>query len=385
MTNISTFSESLKSVPDTRKPQGIRYKLHNLLTIMVLAMLSGCDDFESMALFCKTKSSFLCEYGLLDGKNYPSHDLFRLLLMRLDKKIFGNLLVAWLETMELPHNGDLAKEQKAIHVDGKVIRATRTSEHSKTGLLVLNAYCSNTSITIGQELLEKKSCEKKAIPSFLTGLYLRDAVVTIDAIATMTHVAAIIIAKEGDYILALKKNNKHFFNEVADFFKHFPGTPIVSDCSQTIDKQGLRTDVRTCSIITDLRFFSDACHWAGLKTLVEIRSQRTLNGETTTELRYYLSSLDHTASSLMSAIRRHWQVENKLHWHLDVAFNEDKSRLRERNAALCLAMLRKFALTLLKKSSSKESIKTQRLALAWDEQQLLNLLNLLNFNNLQIC
>jgi predicted transposase YbfD/YdcC len=191
-----------------------------------------------------------------------------------------------------------------------------------------------------------------------------------------------IIAKEGDYILALKKNNKHFFNEVSDFFTHFKGTKIVSDVSQTIDKQGLRTDTRTCSIITELRYFADAAEWEALKTLIEIRSERTYQGKTTVEFRYYLSSLAADATSLMQAIRRHWHIENRLHWHLDVAFNEDKLRLRQRNATLCLAILRRFALALLKKSSSKESIKAQRLAIAWDEQQLINLINLLNINSL---
>jgi hypothetical protein len=139
MTDIAAFAQSLTSIPDTRKPQGIRYKLHNLLTIMVLSMLSGCDDFESMALFCKSKSEFLCKHGLLDGKNYPSHDLFRLLLMNLDKKIFGNLLVAWLDSITNPDVNATLLEKTLIHVDGKVLRATRTSEHTKTALVVTPA------------------------------------------------------------------------------------------------------------------------------------------------------------------------------------------------------------------------------------------------------
>ena len=381
MTNIEVFKTELAKIKDFRKPQGKRYQLHNILTLMVLGILSGCDDYEAMALFCRTKAEFLRSHGLMDEKNMPSHDLFRYIMMHLDKTVFSHLLCAWLESIEIPLIDNQNLEKRMIHVDGKVLRATRTSEHSRTGLLVLNAYCSDTHITIGELLVEKKSCEKTAIPEIIKTLHLSDAVVTIDAAGTMKHVAAAIVDKGGDYILALKKNNKHFFNEVSDFFKHFPDTSLIKDVSQSVDKQGLRTDTRTCSLITDLRFFSDAPDWKNLKTLVHLKSQRTLNGKTTVEDRFYLTSLQHDAESLLSGIRRHWTVENSLHWQLDVAFNEDKLRLREKNAALCMAVLRRFALAIFKKSDSKESIKAQRLAVAWSENTLLKLLN---NNNLQI-
>lgn len=384
MHNIELFTETLKSITDFRKPQGQRYKLHNLLTIMVLAMLSGCDDFESMALYCKKKATFLRERGLLDEKNFPSHDLFRWIMLHLDKAAFSKILCAWLDSFENHLSADesikLLKEKRLIHIDGKVLRATRTSEHSRTGLLVLNAYCSNTHVTIGEMLVEKKSCEKTAIPLIINTLDLKNDIVTIDAAGTMTHVAAAIVDKKGDYILALKKNNKLFYNEVQSFFHHFEGTTLIKDIAQSIDKQGLRMDTRTCSIITDLQYFPDAQAWKNLKTLVLIKSQRTLNGKTTIEERFYLSSLRYDAAALLDAIRRHWSIENNLHWSLDVAFNEDKLRLKEKNAALCMAVLRRFALALIKKSDSKESIKAQRLAMAWNDQDLINLLNINSLN-----
>lgn len=124
-------------------------------------------------------------------------------------------------------------------------------------------------------LVEKKSCEKTAIPLIIDTLDLKNDIVTIDAAGTMTHVAAAIVDKKGDYILALKKNNKLFYNEVLSFFYNFEGTTLIKDVAQTADKQGLRTDIRTCSIITDLQYFPDAQAWKNLKTLVLIKSQRT--------------------------------------------------------------------------------------------------------------
>lgn len=375
MCNIELLTENLRTITDFRKPQGQRYKLHNLLTIMVLAILSGSDDFESMALFCIKKVDFLCERGLLDGKNSPSHDLFRWILMHLDKAAFSQLLCAWLDSFDPLAEQSALTDKRLIHIDGKVLRATRTSEHSRTGLLVLNAYCSNTHVTIGEMLVDKKSCEKAAIPLIINTLDLRNDVVTIDAAGTMTAVAAAIIAKKGDYILALKKNNKLFYNEVSSFFYNFTGTTLIQDTAQSIDKQGIRTDIRSCAIITDLKYFPDAAEWKNLKTLVLIKSQRTMNNKTTNEERFYLSSLQWDAKPLMDAIRKHWSVENNLHWHLDVAFNEDKLRLKEKNAALCMAVLRRFALALITKSQSKESVKAQRLAIGWNDEDLIKVLN----------
>lgn len=380
MTNIDFFYEALNSLKDFRKPQGQRYNFHKILTIIILSIASGCDDFESMALFCRKKSDYLIGRQLLDGKNYPSHDLFRYFLMSLDKAALAKLLVMWLELNENPKPSTETPVPKLIHIDGKVLRATRTAEHTRTGLTVLSAFCSNTSVTIGAQLIDKKSCEKTAIPQLIETLYLENAVVTIDAIGTMKHVAAAIIAKKGDYVLALKKNNRLFHQEVEDFFQHFAGTKLISDISQTIDNQGGRVEKRTCSIISDLKYFPDAANWKGIKTLVHIKSERTINGKTTVENRYYISSLDANASALNHAIRRHWSIENELHWQLDVAFNEDTLRLREKNAALCLAIIRRFVLTLIKQLKSKESVKAQRLAFAWNENELDNLFKINNLN-----
>jgi predicted transposase YbfD/YdcC len=380
MTNIDLFYTALHSLRDFRKPQGQRYNFYNILTIIILSMASGCDDFESMALFCKKKSDFLIRRKLLDGKNYPSHDLFRYFLMSLDKSALANILVMWLELNETPMPPTEIILPKLIHIDGKVLRASRTSEHSRTGLTVLNAFCSNTAITIGEMIVDKKSCEKAAIPKLIETLYLQNSVVTIDAAGTMTHVAAAIFDKKADYILALKKNNKLFYYEVESFFQHFTGTKLIQDVSQTVDNQSGRIEKRICSIITDLKYFPDAANWKGIKTLIHVRSERTINSKTTIEDRYYISSLRADARALNYAIRRHWSIENELHWHLDVAFNEDKLRLREKNAALSLAVIRRFVLALIKQLQSKESIKAQRLAFAWNENDLDNLFKI---NNLQ--
>jgi predicted transposase YbfD/YdcC len=376
MTNIETFNNSLKSIPDWRKPQGKRYKLHNLLTIMVLAMLSGADNFESIALYCKEKAAFLQSQDLLDGKNYPSHDLFRWLLMSLEKSKFSHLLSSWLEAT------DLLPTQRSIHIDGKVLRATRTTEHSRTALCLLNAYCSTHHITIGELLIDNKSCEKTAIPKIIEQLDLTAATVTIDAAGATPAIAAAILDKKADYILSLKKNNKLLFNDVAGFFELFPTSELILPETQTLDIQGGKKELRIGKIVQDFKFFPDASKWKKLKTIIQIQHETHHKGKITVENRYYLTNLEADSASLMAAIRRHWSIENQLHWHLDVAFNEDQQRLREKNAAVCMAVLRRFALALLKRSQSKESIKAQRLQMGWNPDHFFNLLknNALDFS-----
>ena len=390
-TSISLLQDKLKEIKDFRSARGQGYKLYNLLAILILANIAGADDFEAVAAFVIGKKDYLQKRHLIDGKRFPSHDIFRWVLQKLDRTAFSQLLSAWLEysisiTPTPPRSEPtLAKEEayepppedrsaikKMLHIDGKSLRATPTSQHSRTALQIVNAYCSDMGITIGQLIIDKKSCEKTAIPQLIDLLYLKDTVITIDAIATTKKNAAKIIDKEADYVLALKKNNKILFLEVESFFKHFEDTSLIKDYAQTIElKTHGRTEIRSCSIISDLQFFPDAQDWKNLKSIVCIEAQRTTAKKSSIQRRYYLSSLEPNAKQLQEAIRRHWSVENELHWSLDVAFNEDKSRLRDKNAAANFAAIRRFALAIVKNAGiSKESAKTQRLQAAWSEQFL---------------
>lgn len=382
MTNIQILCEMVQEIKDFRSKRGQRFKLHNLLTISILSIIAGADDYEAMAEFAKSRQSFLKENQLIEKNRLPSHDLFRWIFIMLDKDAFSKFLSILLEKLiEIVPLDDSTLEEvpkKMIHIDGKSLRATRTSEHSRTALQIVSAYCSNTHLSIGQLIIDGKSCEKTAIPQLIDFLDLKDSVVTIDAIATSKKNAQKIVDKQGDYLLALKKNNRLFYEEVDSFFQNFKGTALISDTVQTIDKAHGRLETRTCHIISDLQYFPDAEGWAGLKSLIYVEAQRTIKGVVSLENRYYLSSLKANASQLLTNIRKHWTVENNLHWSLDVAFNEDKSRVKDQNAAFNLAALRRFSLAVLKNTKvSKHSIKTQRLQAAWNDQFLQELFSLL--------
>jgi len=371
MKSIDILVNELKNIEDFRKPRGQRYFLYNLLAIFMLAVIAGADDYVAVSAYAKSKKDFLQKHNLLDGVRYPSHDLFRNILQNLDRAAFSQMLAAWLaQTVEntdsIPSDSIPAKR---IHIDGKSLRASRTSnEHTRSALQIVTAYCSDNALSIGQEVIDKKSCEKTAIPTLIKMLDLKDTLVTIDAIATTKKNASLIISKGADYLLALKKNNKYLFSEVESFFEHFSDTALITDFFESNDKAHGRIEKRSCSIISNLKYFPDADGWEQLKSIICVQSQRTLNGKTSQEKRYYLSSLEPTAKILAQEIRRHWTVENELHWSLDVAFNEDKCRIKHKNAAANFAALRRFALALLKNAEiSKLGIKNQRSQAAWDD------------------
>lgn len=372
MEGITLLVQEVKKIQDWRKNRGKRYELYNILAITVLAILSGADDYHALSEFCKSKKEFLLRHGLIDGVRFPSHDLFRILLQALDKDQFAKLLATWLsravsekEDWEMPDEFP----KKMIHIDGKSLRATRKSnEHSRSALQIVTAYCSNNAISIGQSIIDKKSCEKAAIPKLLKIIDIKGTVVTIDAVASYKKNAAIIIDAGADYLLALKKNNKHLFLEVESFFTHFEQTALITDFFESEEKGHGRQEKRTCQVISDLTYFPDLQEWKKVQSLVCITSQRTLNGKTSTEKRYYITSLAPDATALAKAIRRHWSVENNLHWSLDVAFNEDLCRIKHKQAAANFATLRRFCLALMKNAKlSKLGIKNQRLQAAWND------------------
>ena len=376
MGTIELLVQEVKQIKDYRKARGQRYRLYNLLTIIVLSIIAGADDYVAISEYCKSKKEFLLKHGLLDGRFYPSHDIIRLVLQALNKEEFAKLLATWLQRAidqgKLPMKDLEIPPQKMIHVDGKSLRASRSGkQHTRSALQIVTAYCSNHSISVGQSIIDKKSCEKTAIPKLLKMIDIKDTVVTIDAIASFKQNAALIIDLEADYILALKKNNKHLFLEVEGFFDTFENTSLIVDLFQSEDKAHGRLEKRKCQIISDLTYFPDVQDWKGIQSLICIESQRTLHHKTSIEKRYYVSSLAPNAEGLLRSIRKHWTVENELHWSLDVAFNEDKCRIKHKQAAANFAAIRRFALALLKNAKiSKLGIKNQRLQAAWNDDFL---------------
>jgi predicted transposase YbfD/YdcC len=251
--------------------------------------------------------------------------------------------------------------------------------------LLVNAWSSNLGISLAQSKVNAKSNEITALPEVIEALDLFDVsgcTVTIDAMGTQREIARLVLQKDANYVLALKENQPKLYADVKwlfeDAFKHnFEQRP--HDYTQTRERGHGREEVRHCWVMDDLSYLTTHA-WPGLQSIVRIESQRKVQGLTSTEQRYYLSSLKGTASEHLAIIRTHWQVENSLHWVLDVVFHEDQHRARKDHAPANLAMLRQLALNLLKRTAPpkpKMSLKNLRKRAGWDitflEQVLLQL------------
>lgn len=354
----------LEQVPDPREDQGKRHKLHELLLISVVSVLCGAEDWTAIEVFAKTREEFFRSF--LELKHgLPSDDTFRRTFIRIDSKRFGDVFISWAKQLCEMIPGS------QISIDGKTAR--RSHENNLGALHVVNAWASDFRMVLGQVKTSDKSNEITAIPELLSLLCLENSIVTIDAIGTQREIARYIVGEDADYVLALKQNQPELYEETEALFNSI--TPDQQD-TQVYGDHG-RIETRTCSLITDVTMLDKPQQWEGLQSLIRIDSTREIKGKSTTQTRYYISSLDATAEQFNKIIRKHWGVENELHWIMDVAFGEDQCRKRKGNEAMNFAIIRRFVLNLLRKDPNKRiGINTKRLRAGWDTEYLLSILDL---------
>lgn len=299
----------------------------------------------------------------------PSHDTFNRVLQMIEPEELTRILAAdghrLLDTLE----------GKLINLDGKKLRGYSPRSKGNDGLYVLSAWVSDDQLCVGQAAVEEKSNEITAIPRVLADLDITNATITIDAIGCQTEIADLIIQKGGNYLLAVKENQASLYEEVNEAFTYFPEDAR----SKTWEYNHGRHEVRHCRILNAKDSLGTMVldKWQGLKRLIEIKSERTTNGLTAYQTRYYISSQDDITPELANAYSRaHWSIENQLHWRLDVTFNEDASRARRGYSAINLNTLRKIALHRIKMDQAKLSMKKRRFRASMNQDYLLSLLAL---------
>jgi predicted transposase YbfD/YdcC len=247
---------------------------------------------------------------------------------------------------------------------------------------MVSAWASANRLVIGQVKTDEKSNEITAIPQLLELLALKGCIVTIDAMGCQTNIARLIIAAEGDYVLALKGNQGTLHRDVQDlvaYAQQINFRDVAHDFHQTVEKNHGRLEIRRHWTISDpefMTFVDPGGKWTGLQSIGLVEAQRTIADQTSIEHRYYISSLPGDAAQFAQAVRTHWEIENKVHWLLDVAFQEDLSRVRTGYGAENFAVLRHMALNLLRHETSvKCGIKAKRLKAGWNEDYLLKVLS----------
>jgi predicted transposase YbfD/YdcC len=375
----SQLVESLAAVPDPRRQcKNLRHALVDVLVIGFCGVLSGCDDFVEIEEFGRSKEAFFRRF--LDLANgIPSHDTFRRVFQAVCPLALQTCLIAWLT--ELRQSAKPATASDAIiAIDGKTLRRTGDAAKGLGALHLVSAWATANGITLGQVAVDGKSNEITAIPPLLELLDLQDCVVTIDAAGCQKEIVESIVEKGGAYVVALKGNQPTLYEQVTDYFaqqleeEHADGT--VRHHRQVETSHG-RTETRDTFVAPVPPEVEAAEAWLGLATIVMVirHCLDRVSGQETLEVRYFISSLPAKVKRLAAAVRQHWGIENSLHWVLDVAFNEDRMRQRNRQAIDNLALLNRLAVSVLRQDQTvKAGVKCKRKRAGWDDDYLLHLL-----------
>ena len=352
---------------DPRVERTREHLLEEILLMAIAAVLSGAGSWNEIEDYGKAKRAWFKGFLKLPG-GIPSHDTFNRVISGLYAAEMERSFSDWVVSIAKLTAGEV------VAIDGKALCGTREAG-KKTLVHMVSAWASANNLVLAQRKVDDKSNEITAIPRLLDALELSGTVVTIDAMGCQRSIAANIVDKKADYILAVKENQGHLLAEIKDSFQMLAADATAEE----IDCGHGRVEQRRCSVIGDLSLLEKASEWASLQGLVRIESERyhKVTGKTEREIRYYITSLKPDAGRLNRAIRQHWSIENRLHWALDVSFGEDLDRKRAGNAAQNFSLLNRIALNLLKNDkSSKRGIKGKRLKAAWNIPYLLKLLGI---------
>ena len=354
-------------IKDPRLERTKDHLLLDIIFITIAAVICGAETWNDIEAFGKAKQEWLKSFLKLPN-GIPTHDTFNRVYAALDSKELGQCFLSWTQSVTKLTAGEV------VSIDGKALRGSR-DQGKKSIVHMVSAWAGINNIVLGQQKVDSKSNEITAIPPLLAVLVLKGCIVTIDAMGCQKDIASAIVAKEADYILAVKGNQGELHQHLQESFRFIQPSSV----AQEIDLGHGRIEKRVCSVINDLSMIEQKDQWIKLHSLIKIDAERQIKstGETQKETRYYISSLQTDAQQLNRCVRSHWKIENSLHWVLDVAFHEDQSRKRAGKAAENFSVINRIALNLLKNEvSTKQGVKGKRLKAGWSNDYLEHVLNI---------
>jgi predicted transposase YbfD/YdcC len=361
---LSLNSNSWGCLEKVRDPRLDRNRLHKLVDMLVISLcgfLAGCESWVDVELFGKSKREWL--EGFLELPNgIPSHDTFGRLFALLDPEQLVPVL------QEFVHAVTGSLQSEIIAIDGKTLARSGDKDADKKALHLVSAWATQHGVVLGQFATAEKSNEITAIPELLKILDIRGATVTIDAMGCQKTIAQQVRDQGGDYVLAVKGNQKGLHRLLKFYFGR--GHQNLQRSKLTTKEKGHgRRETRTYTVLKAPTAVGR--RWPDAQSIVRVRRRSTSQGKTTEEVRFFISSLAPEAEHLARCVREHWGIENQLHWSLDVTFNEDQSRIRQGHAAENAALLRRLALSILKQDTRyKHSLRGKRLRAAYDNRAL---------------
>lgn len=342
-----TLQDAFSEIKDHRRGPAVRYDLQGMIVMAICAVLCGCDDWVDVADWCEEEEDWLKTFLLLP-KGTPSHDTFGEVFRVLDAGVFERCFRAWIGSI-------VGVAKGVVALDGKTLRGSKDGQN--TAMHMVSAYATALGVSLGQEGSAGKGNELAAIKSLLETLVLKGCIVTMDALGCQTEVAAKIIARGGDYVLAVKDNQKNLAEAVTEFFttaEAFDFRNIEVQKRSWVEKDHGRLETRRAALVSDLSWMDKSMRdsWQKLGAIGMIESEQMSKGKTSLERRYFIVSAGvTTVEQFALAARDHWGVE-AMHWVLDVTFREDDCRVRKGHAARNLSAIRKFALSALKNDTA---------------------------------
>lgn len=350
------------------------YPLDEILFLALCAIICGAEEWTAVTLWGNTHLEWLRRILPYD-KGIPSHDTVGRVFACLDARTFERCFTEWMQSLCPTLGTDIA-------IDGKTLRRSHRRGIGGKAIHMVSAFSSATGVALGQIKTAEKSNEITAIPELLKAICVKDCLVTIDAMGNQKKIAEAIINKGGDYLLSVKENQPTQYEALKDFFRiaeEEQYANITYEQCQSIEKDHGRIETRRCVTTNQLDWLEKKLKWKNMQSIVMIESIREIGKTRSIEQRFYVTSAPANALRLAKSVRNHWGIENRLHWCLDVSFNEDQCRVRIGDAAENFSILRRIALNLLRQETSKKvGIKSRRMLAGWDLDYLAKLLGVLN-------
>jgi predicted transposase YbfD/YdcC len=372
---VAVLLRHFAELGDDREPWRVVYPLKEVLLLLTCATIASCDDFDDICAWGRHHLAFLRGFSQFHH-GIPCERWMRKLVNRVDPILFGRCFTSWVAAL-WPDRHDL------IAIDGKTARRTHDRRNGLKALHTLSAYATSARLVLAQLSVPEKTNEITAIPDLLDELaatkQLQGALVTIDAMGCQVDIADRIVAHKADYVLALKGNQPTLEADVKNYFDTAPAAELA--VKTTVEKGHGRIETRTYTVSGNVDWIVSARSYPGqpgfisIKTLIKVQSRTEHHDRGSSDTRYFISSAPPDIERMATAVRGHWGVES-MHWLLDIAFSDDLARYRSGHGAKNMAVIRRFALGLVRANKRQGSVKTRRKSAAWDPNYLLEILQL---------
>ena len=361
-----SIAEHFNDIEDIRIERGKKHKLIDIITISICAVVCGADGWIDIEMYGIARKKWLGKFLELPN-GIPSHDTFARVFSQINPDEFNRSFLSWIKGISKITAGEI------IAFDGKQSRNSGDEKNGQGVINTVSAWAASNRLVLGQKKVEGKSNEITALPELIKILDLVGCIGTIDAMGCQREIVKKIVEKDADYVIAVKKNQPSLYKQIEQLFEQAIKTDGKDLNMSTFSSKEMnrgREEIRNYLMLTDVAEQMDPLQkWEKLTSIGMVESVRVVNGNTSVETRYFISSLWNDAKKLAEAIRSHWSIENSLHWVLDVAFKEDNSRIRKDNAPANFAVLRHIAVNIIGQNKSRKlSVRSKRFLASLDEE-----------------